>query len=159
MTDDEAIAAVKAMFPGAQVVEVRERPKPLTGPEMWQRCWDREDREKELGRFKVNHKATKHPFGGELHEVQRIGRRIRAYAMFRFHAVAMARKEGWAAHFYKSVWGEWPADEWKKVPPMKPTGAVKRLIETRDRRWIKEQRLKTWKEEKATAIEREIGDE
>jgi hypothetical protein len=131
----------------------------LTGPEMWRRCWEREERERELGRYKQNHKALQHPFAAELHEVQRIGRRVRAYAMFRYHALSMQRQEGWAAHFYKSIWGDWPSIDWKKVPPMQPTGAVKRLIETHDRRWVKEQKLKAWREEKIANTERDASDE
>lgn len=104
-TVEEGIAAVKAAFPTAEVVEVRDVGIP------WCKAFD-----------------------NELRNVRREGRRVRLYQELMWAAWTMGRKIGWASFFYKSLYGEWPHWPWKELPPVATREATWRMIRKRDSR-------------------------
>lgn len=118
MTRDEAIAAVKAVFPDA--VETR-----VEGARDWA-----------LLRAGV--------FDDELVRVREAGERARFYAELKWVAYEMGRKLGWAAFFYKDVYGEWPPWDWKEdLLPMEPRESTRKQVRKRDRL-----AREAWKEKK-----------
>jgi hypothetical protein len=90
----------------------------------------------------------------ELREVREIGEKVALYAQLRFHALQMQRKLGWAAYFFKGIYGHWPDRAWEKVPPMRPTENTMAMIEARDRRFVFEQQMERRKNERAAHEQR-----
>jgi hypothetical protein len=83
----------------------------------------------------------------ELTAVKEEGQRVAVYAGLRYHAAYMGRKPGWAAHFYKDLYGEWPERGWEKVPPMRPSDDLMAIIKKRDSRFIFEEKMKRRRQE------------
>lgn len=106
MTRDEAVAAVLAVFPDAQLVG--ERP---IEPIPWCDAFTR-----------------------ELEEARKEGEKALFYAELLWVAYAMGRKLGWAAFFFKDVHGVWPPWDWKEqLRPMQPRESTWKQVRRRDR--------------------------
>jgi hypothetical protein len=90
-----------------------------------------------------------------LDEVREIGERITLYSQLRYIALEEGRKLGWAAHFYRSLHGDWPKREWTEVPPMRPTVELSLLVERRQRSF--RQAMKQRDDERRAADERARG--
>lgn len=101
---EQFIEEVKAAFPDAELVEVRDIGIP------WCDAFDR-----------------------ELEKVRAVGERMRFYLELRWVAMELERKMGWAAFFYKDVHGEWPPWDWKELRPLEPSEATLKLVRRRDR--------------------------
>lgn len=94
---------------------------------------------------------------GELAAVKEEGERIVLYSQLRYLCLEEGWKPGWAAHFYKSLYGSWPDRAWEKVPPMCPTENVYQLVAKRQRSF--RQVMKQRDAERRARDERERGTE
>lgn len=147
---DQAVAAVQTVFPGAEVVEVRDIPKPMTGHERWRKCWEREDREA------ADWRESDHPFAPDLDAVQLDGYKAAFYAQLKGVAMLMGRKPGWAAYFYKSVHGEWPPYAWNAIPPMQPSPQTELVVTARDSLYKYDRKKAAEKAEREAQQDREV---
>lgn len=116
MTRDEAIAAVKEVFPDAKVVERKEEPRDYA---LWERKWERDEAQLQ------DYSKMGHPFRFGLKAVQDEGRKFALYCMFCTYVVdhnirvtalrKRPRKEGWAAVAYHAQHNEWPPRKWNDL--------------------------------------------
>jgi hypothetical protein len=91
----------------------------------------------------------------ELQAVKEEGERSLLFSQLRYIALERGWKPGWAAHFYKTLYGSWPDRGWEKVPPMRPTEDLYHLVDRRQRSFG--QAMKQREEERRARDERERG--
>ena len=123
-TLEEGIAAVKAAFPTAEVVEVRDVGIP------WCDAFDK-----------------------HLAAVREEGERFVFYYQLRWIAMELGRKPGWAAVVFKDEYGLWPPWEWsKRLLPFEPTEEMVKKVRRRDAKAAREwKKLKEVERDERTA--------
>lgn len=87
-----------------------------------------------------------------LRITREIGQQVTLYSQLRYIAAEEGWKPGWAAHFYKSLHGVWPAREWEKVPPVRPPEEVYQIVQRRQRSY--RQQMRRYHEERMADHER-----
>jgi hypothetical protein len=91
----------------------------------------------------------------DLAAVKEEGEKVALFAQLRYLAQERGWKPGWAAHFYKSLYGSWPERGWEKVPPMRPTDETYRQVDRRQRSYGQE--MKKYRDERRADDERRRG--